>query len=885
MKILKRGVILAVFILFSLLVSAGININLIKTDYGPGELIEGSFNYSFAQDLPSNTPVVIDIGGEVVYENTLIDLLSLSSSPEIIPPTFSRSGADVSSVVYDFSTAGEQTIAAINLSEVTNIISINFNITGLKKGTDYPNLPRMAIGEPENVIWTYRGPLINNEFSPMSRTYLNSLINNFESSIRGNSEDIYCEKINIKSSSKYRITARVKQLLNGATLIASISTNEYPDTHCNPLAYTPSDDTQCCVLSTISSSYSDKSCQVNRDVTADGIAYLCLYANTGESTKEYFMVASESDPSTDSGFYNGDSVKYDFFMWGEYNKFLTNLSKEVNLSGFEERFSDYLELVPITIKTNGPGKVMLDKLDLWAEWEGTPPAHLRKFTPIAYEAEKVKADFLTQRFESLELFTPLEYGDEKTLTITIGSDTKNINFNVKEIPEAIISFTPVKIKANQPVSFTASNSFTPALDKTLVSYDWTFGDGANGTGVDVAHTYSNTREYNVTLLVKDSGGLEGFTIIPITVRSLSESLDYTINTTAKFIANTRKSFDESADYVKDTVSILQLNKLLDDAETKLVLINDQYKGALGYNGSVKETKLNEAQNSLITLLDAVPSDVKVDRFQYPANIINLDDIPSSSLLGLNKSVDEESFKEGLLNYQTDITINGEARLVHIRYLSGKEDNFILVKKQITSSKSLSGKVYEYIKENAEVKDLLTEGYEAVSSNSLYRWPIGNDIYYTLNSSDIGIATDLKTFVLPPLKDLEITGGVEEGFNCGNNVCNYAEDEASCPEDCKAKYPIGFIIFLIVLAIAGVYYINFYHGPFNFKAIGQDLKKLFKKKLSLFKDKKDLVNLITYIRKSVSRGLTAQQIKYVLKQKGWTDPQIEEAFKQAKVKGK
>ena len=408
-------------------------------------------------------------------------------------------------------------------------------------------------------------------------------------------------------------------------------------------------------------------------------------------------------------------------------------------------------------------------------------------------------------------------------------------------------------------------------------------NGANGTGVDVAHTYSNTGEYNVTLLVKDSGGLEGFTIIPITVGSLSESLDYTINTTAKFIANTRKSFDESADYVKDTVNILQLNKLLDDAETKLVLVNDQYKGALGYNGSIKESKLNEVQNSLLLLLDTVPADVKIDRFQYPANIINLDNIPSLSLLGLNKNVDETSFKEGLLNYQSDITINGEARLVHIRYLSGTESTFILVKKQVTSSKSLSGKIYEYIKGNVDVKDLLTEGYEAVSSNTLYRWPIGKDIYYTLNSSDIAIATDLKTFVLPPLKDLEITGGVGEGFNCGNSICNYAEDEASCPEDCKAKYPIGFIIFLIVLAIAGVYYINFYHGPFNFKTFKQDIKKLFRKKPSLFKDKKDLVNLITYIRKSVSRGLTAQQIKYILKQKGWTDPQIDEALKQAKVK--
>ena len=39
------------------------------------------------------------------------------------------------------------------------------------------------------------------------------------------------------------------------------------------------------------------------------------------------------------------------------------------------------------------------------------------------------------------------------------------------------------------------------------------------------------------------------------------------------------------------------------------------------------------------------------------------------------------------------------------------------------------------------------------------------------------------------------------------------------------------------------------------------------------------------RKAVSRGLTMQQIKYILKQKGWTEQQIDEAIKQAKVKVK
>ena len=56
----------------------------------------------------------------------------------------------------------------------------------------------------------------------------------------------------------------------------------------------------------------------------------------------------------------------------------------------------------------------------------------------------------------------------------------------------------------QPVSFDGSGSSDP--DGTIVSYEWDFGDGNNGTGVSPTHTYAAAGTYTVMLTVTDDAG-------------------------------------------------------------------------------------------------------------------------------------------------------------------------------------------------------------------------------------------------------------------------------------------------------------------------------------------------------------------------------------------
>ncbi len=56
---------------------------------------------------------------------------------------------------------------------------------------------------------------------------------------------------------------------------------------------------------------------------------------------------------------------------------------------------------------------------------------------------------------------------------------------------------------NESISFDASNSSDPDVDN-IVSYEWDFGDGTNGNGVSVEHTYSSIGNYTVNLIITDS---------------------------------------------------------------------------------------------------------------------------------------------------------------------------------------------------------------------------------------------------------------------------------------------------------------------------------------------------------------------------------------------
>ncbi|MDI6916316.1 MAG: Ig-like domain-containing protein [Thermoplasmatales archaeon] len=92
-----------------------------------------------------------------------------------------------------------------------------------------------------------------------------------------------------------------------------------------------------------------------------------------------------------------------------------------------------------------------------------------------------------------------------------------INVTVGELPVAIarVETSYFVILENDVLVFNGSYSFDP--DGTIFSYEWDFGDGTNGTGMAVEHSYENAGNYAVTLIVRDNYNLTNSTRFVVSV--------------------------------------------------------------------------------------------------------------------------------------------------------------------------------------------------------------------------------------------------------------------------------------------------------------------------------------------------------------------------------
>ena len=120
--------------------------------------------------------------------------------------------------------------------------------------------------------------------------------------------------------------------------------------------------------------------------------------------------------------------------------------------------------------------------------------------------------------------TYLENGTYKVkLTVT---DNGNKNNSTSEDVTVELTVPPAKIpptavivivsKDNWTVTMSGEDSIAPE-NSTIVSYNWTFGDGENATGMVVTHNYSANGTYVITLTVTAFDGENNSTYVDVTV--------------------------------------------------------------------------------------------------------------------------------------------------------------------------------------------------------------------------------------------------------------------------------------------------------------------------------------------------------------------------------
>jgi PKD repeat protein len=84
-----------------------------------------------------------------------------------------------------------------------------------------------------------------------------------------------------------------------------------------------------------------------------------------------------------------------------------------------------------------------------------------------------------------------------------------------QAPVAAVAASTLRGTVPLTVSFSGTGSRDP--DGSLVAYDWTFGDGATGSGATATHTYTAAGSYGAQLRVTDNSGLSAASGVTITV--------------------------------------------------------------------------------------------------------------------------------------------------------------------------------------------------------------------------------------------------------------------------------------------------------------------------------------------------------------------------------
>lgn len=116
---------------------------------------------------------------------------------------------------------------------------------------------------------------------------------------------------------------------------------------------------------------------------------------------------------------------------------------------------------------------------------------------------------------------PLDFNTHPII-ITVGSDespNEPVNDTITNTaPIANIECSPLP---DDNILFDATNS---SDDKSITSYTWDFGDGTNGTGASINHSYKEDGNYTVILTVTDEEGLFDTQTTTINVSFLPEQI-------------------------------------------------------------------------------------------------------------------------------------------------------------------------------------------------------------------------------------------------------------------------------------------------------------------------------------------------------------------------
>jgi PKD repeat protein len=90
------------------------------------------------------------------------------------------------------------------------------------------------------------------------------------------------------------------------------------------------------------------------------------------------------------------------------------------------------------------------------------------------------------------------------------------------MPTAVISANRLFGVPPVVVTFSGAGSIPSEQTGSITQYSWNFGDGTNGTGVEVQHTFTEPGSYTVQLMVTDNSGKQAMSTTVLMVNGANQ---------------------------------------------------------------------------------------------------------------------------------------------------------------------------------------------------------------------------------------------------------------------------------------------------------------------------------------------------------------------------
>jgi len=836
-----RGTIFLIVLLSITIVCASLDVNdyYIKNTYIPFEKVSGNISLTIENEN-FNSKITSNLNGNM----TLGDFLEKNNADYECSPT------DCSSD-YEFSdgeitktikiTSGESSFAGFVLNGKDVYVSgLSFDIkSDFQRSTQIP----LGIKFFENEIWEFSE--FSDEFSSEKYGCYNSLKGSAGSLIRNSN---YCERINISGSSKILAGAKVS-----GTDTEKLEMNLYENLYGGLVGscdFAPFNEENSCEIESETGEIFKGEYYVCVGKYDEETSYKIYSENYGSNCG--FIYGSSTTNETDYGIFIKEA-KYENASAIEIEQdYLDELIGNIN-SIIENRYNGDCSdgcILPIEIKGIFQN---IEISNIVLDYSNSNGDYIEN---KIYNLEEIPASVNFEGVLDLELLG-FEVGEDEDEILIYINEEKIIDENI-EILDApyIVGIYPINPPAGVPVIFYANVENEYLVD----NYLWDFGDSTspqNSNEDNIFHTYNRTGNFTVKLTIQ-SKNLTSSKSFPISAISPDKAVNDSIKKLRTSVENVKKEIKKFPTWYQ---TALEKESNISYYDTELKRLETKFDKASSESAFVEIAK---ELFSMDFPLSIYISENSVMPLLTDLNEINPE--PIQSFAGGNQE-NLDAYKNSIIQWQIE---NIEAIVDNTKISVSKNSGKNSVLLNIYLIDVFSSSEWEsYLVINKNFNDLFFKENSNERKQGEYtllildKYDEKSFAFYTLGK------TESVFFVSPKLSYLPVLEG-EIGECNFNNICEKEKGEnyKNCRNDCK---PVGLMIFWIIfIFIVGI--ILYTIAQIWYKSKYENY---------LFKDKRELYNLVMFISNARARGLTDNKIVEQLHEKKWDTEKIVYALRKSR----